>query len=566
MPLLCYNQAMSEVQAYLAIDISAYHNRWIAVVYGQVAGVGLTAEQAYRAAKRIRPKRKPHLMFINNQGKRVLGKEWLTQQPLLKQVVDILQDRQIESYLVGGAVRDMLLGRTVVPDLDFVVPKNGLKTARFVADTLGGAFYALDESRDTGRVICNDAHKSHLDFSSYRGPDLLTDLAVRDFTINAIALKLDHTFELIDPFQGQVDIELKRIQLVSDEALQNDPIRVLRAVRQSIQLNFTIEPKARRQIKVVSPLIMETVSPERQRDELVKLFNTPTPGQALKRLHELAVLSHIMPEVSDMVGVAQSAPHYLDVFDHTVATLDVWEANLLPSIDFDAHPLSELAPWRAELETYLNQQLAGNISYKALVPFAILLHDTGKPMTQSHDDGKIRFLGHEQESVKIARQIMTNLRFSGEAIAFVTMIVKNHMRPLTLSQQDKVSRRAIYRLFRANRYKSVQSGIALALHALADHYGTYPAGKGQGNEKKLLAIVLDLFKAYFEQNDKLVNPSPILTGRDIIDRFNIEQGRLIGRLIRELREAQAIGTVTDETSAIEFITSALEHIRSGDGN
>ncbi|MDM8520041.1 HD domain-containing protein [Anaerolineales bacterium HSG6] len=550
---------MSEVQTHLTIDTTAYKNRWIAVVYGHVAGVGLTAKQAYRAAKRIRPKRKPHLIFINNQGKRVLGKEWLAQQPLLKQVVDILQSKQIESYLVGGAVRDMLLGRTVVPDLDFVVPKNGLKIARFVADSLGGAFYPLDESRDTGRVICNDAHKSYLDFSSYRGPDLLTDLAVRDFTINAIALKLNDSLDIIDPFQGQVDIEQKRIQLVSDEALQNDPIRVLRAVRQSIKFDFTIEPKTEQQIKISAPLLIENVSPERQRDELIKLLNTPRPGQALKSLHELSILAHIMPEVSAMVGIAQSAPHHLDVFEHTVVTLDIWGANLLSSIASASHPLSVLSPWQAELEGYLTQQLAGNISCKALIPFAILLHDTGKPVTQTHDNGKIRFLGHEQESVKIAHRTMSNLRFSGEAIAFVTMIVKNHMRPLSLSLQDGVSRRAIYRLFRANRYKSVQSGIALGLHALADHYGTYPAGEGKAAEEKLLAVVVNMFKAYFEQNDKLINPSPILTGRDIIDRFNIKQGRLIGRLLRDLKEAQAIGEVMDEDSAVEFITSVLEH-------
>jgi putative nucleotidyltransferase with HDIG domain len=530
------------------IDTTIYANRWIAIVRGHVAGVGLTAGQAYRTAKHTNPKRRPQLMFIDTQGKRVIGKEWLNRHPLLQKITKILQTQQIEAYLVGGAVRDMLLDEATITDLDFVVPSDGLKVARRVANILEDAYYyPLDETRGIGRVICSDDDHSYLDFSTYRGDDLLSDLIGRDFTINAIALSLTDPPELIDPCQGQVDLQMKRLQAVSETAMRNDPIRVLRAVRMAIRFDCAIESFTKQLITAAAPLLL-LASPERQRDELIKLLNTPAPGRAVQMLHELEILPHVLPEVAEMVGVEQSAPHHLDVFEHTVATLNTW-SNIKLEGEL-SHPLKQ---WRDDVKDYLAESVAGHLTQQDLLPIALLLHDTGKPATQSKDNDRIRFLGHETESAKIVRQVMGRFRFSGQATSFVEKIVVNHMRPLTLAQQGKVSRRAIYRLFRDSSGAALEAGPAVVLHAIADHYGTYPPGEGQEAEDDLMKVVNRLLQAYFEQRDKVISPPLLLTGHDLISQFGIKEGKLIGQLLRQLKEAQAVGTVSTKEEALEFV-------------
>lgn len=549
------------------LHLNVYANRWIAVVRGQICGVGATADQAYRMAKQARPKRNPQLFYIGEQGRRMIGQEWLYNQPLLQQVAQILRGQHIEAYLVGGAVRDLLLERHPIVDFDFAVPSNGLGVARLVAKKLAGAYYPLDVERGTGRVICSDALKSQLDFATFRGDTLLADLADRDFTINALALRLADPPELMDPFQGQVDLQMGRIQAVSQQAFLNDPVRTLRAVRQAVAFGFAIETKTTQFIRQAADQL-PTVSPERQRDELMRLLNTPAPGQAVQQLHQLEILPHILPEVADIVDVEQSPPHYLDVFNHTTTALDIW-AGLQKTIH-SASPAGGLTSlinqWSEPVRDYLQENLAGNLTIQNLLPLALLLHDTGKPATQSWHNGHCRFLGHEAESAKISAHIMNRFRFSGQATNLVVKTVANHMRPLALANSGRASRRAIYRLFRDTTDQTIQAGLAVALHALADHRATYPPGEGQAAEAALISVVDKLFQAYFEQSDQLVNPTPLLNGRDLINHFGLQEGRLIGQLLSRLREAQAIGAVTTPEAALEFIQSEIEARPEGTSN
>ena len=560
---------MIEANPLEQIDTQIYANRWIAVYMGRVIGIGLTAEQAHRAAKQVRPQRQPQLFFIGETGKRMIPQEWLQQQPLLRQIIQILQNLHVEAYLVGGAVRDLLMGRTHLADLDFATAQDGIWVGRQVYRQLeDAAFYPLDETRGIGRVICAD--KTYLDFSTLRGPNLLADLADRDFTINAIALDIANFDQLVDPFQGQIDLQAKRIQVVKETAFTRDPIRALRAVRQAIQFNFTLSTQTLELIGN-SGSQLHLVSPERLRDELIKLLNTPAPGQAVQMLHELNLLPHILPEVMGMVGVEQSPPHYLDVFSHTCLTLDMWAkmqrewlklttAEITrPDLPNLAAVISTLGQWQVELTDYLQEELAGQITLQKLLPLALLLHDTGKPLTQSHDNGRIRFLGHEQESAKIARQIMARLRFSGEASDFVVKVTANHMRPLNLAQTGHVSRRTIYRLFRDSSTVLIQAGPAVAIHTLADHYGTYPPNEGQAEATKLIAVVNKLLTAYFAQRDQVISPPPLLTGRDLMQLFSLEGGPQIGQLLRLLQEAQASGDISDRDMALDFIKSTLQN-------
>jgi tRNA nucleotidyltransferase/poly(A) polymerase len=178
------------------------------------------------------------------------------------------------AYLVGGAVRDMLLNRRT-HDLDFVLPGKGIETARRVANALRGAFYVLDEERDTGRVVLfePDGERQMLDFSVLRGPDLESDLRGRDFTLNAIALDVHSTQALIDPLRGAADLQAKQLRACAPSSFQDDPIRILRGVRLATAFGFRLLPETIHSMKQAVPGL-ERISPERLRDELFKLLST----------------------------------------------------------------------------------------------------------------------------------------------------------------------------------------------------------------------------------------------------------------------------------------------------
>jgi tRNA nucleotidyltransferase/poly(A) polymerase len=474
-----------------------------------------------------------------------LTEGWLDPYPLLKKVIHVLQTHRLEAYLVGGAVRDMLLGRESIVDLDFAVPGDGLAVARRVANALGAAYYPLDTERGTGRVV---VEKSYLDFASLRGATLLDDLADRDFTINAIAIGLTEPFQLIDPLGGQRDLELGQIRMASATAFSHDPVRVLRAVRQAVEFGFSLEANTEASLRAAASGL-PGISPERQRDELLKLLNTPAPGQAVQMLRRLGVLPHILPEIEPMIGVTQGPPHYLDVFDHTTAALDAW-AGLVQSgfADFPAQ-------LQAAVAQELNEPLAGNLTQQTLLPLALLLHDSGKPATRepAPDSAVVHFYGHERVSAKIAVKIMQRFHFSNQAANFVETVVARHMRPLLLLMDRRASRRAVYRFFRDTAGSGYQAGVAVALHALADHYATYPPGQGEQELRELREVVYKLVAAYFEQREQVVEPTLLLTGRDLIETLGLSEGRLIGVLLNRLKEAQAIGAVTDRAAALAFI-------------
>lgn len=477
--------------------------------------------------------------------------------PLLQQVTYLLQTRRIEAYLVGGAVRDLLLGRTHLVDLDFTVPVDGLNTARYVADQLQADFYPLDPVRGTGRVVSRGDPRYYLDFATFRGSTLYADLKDRDFTINAMAFKLDAPDVLIDPFNGQADLTRQMIRVVTPTSLHNDPLRVLRAVRQASAFGFTIEPHTETCIRQASPALTQ-VSPERQREELVRLLDTAQPAHALQTAQRLDILPHILPDIQALVGVTQGPPHYLPVFEHTLAALNAWDSGISQAV-----PESLREP----VQAYLSQTLAGDLTREQLVRWALLWHDTGKPhlhrtqgqvLTRTETGGKIQFLGHERISQQRAQAALAHFRFSKQALDFVTTVVGQHMRPLHLAQAGTVTRRAIYRFFQATHGE--HAGVAVALHALADHQATYPPGHGEAAGQALAAVVAQLLRAYFEQRDSVVEPPPLLTGHDLMDTLHLKQGKVIGVLLGRLKEAQATGAVTNRAEALAFIQADPDYI------
>src|SRR5258706_1788265 len=289
---------------------SPYAGRWVARVRGKIVAQGGTPEQALHAAQSSRHKEKPEIIYMPLP---------FSYSPLIDKVRDALPNQEI--YLVGGAVRDMLRNR-LSHDLDFALPSNGITLARKVANALNADFIVLDDERDTGRVIVidQDGSRTFLDFATYRnGSTLEADLRSRDFTMNAIAYDI-HAATIIDPLNGASDLRAKTIRVCSPTSLQDDPVRILRPVRQAAAFDFKIEIESRKAMKPAAERL-PNISPERQPDEIFKLLEGPKTNASVRALEMLGVFPYLMPELSAMKGVTQSLPHIYDVWEHTLSVL-----------------------------------------------------------------------------------------------------------------------------------------------------------------------------------------------------------------------------------------------------
>jgi len=258
-----------------------------------------------------------------------------------------------------------------------------------------------------------------------------------------------------------------------------------------------------------------------------------------------------------MDGVAQSAPHHEGVLLHTLSVLRslVLVERIVDGAPVEAAWAAEvgelLAPFRPALIPHLDATLDGGFVGRRLLRWSALLHDVGKPATQTIDQaGRIRFLGHDDAGAALATKLLNRLRFSSEAVRRVRDTVAGHMRPLYLANETHPpSRRTVYRYYRALH----AAGIDVALLSLADHLATYN-GPGPGESwAALLAVVGTLLDTYFTGYTETVAPPRLLNGLEVMELLGMEPGRELGRLLAELEEAQAAGEVATREAAVDFL-------------
>lgn len=480
---------------------------------------------------------------------------------LLTRISRILAEQGIQSYLVGGFVRDMMLGRATA-DIDIAVDANALKVASAMAEALGGRYVPLDKENGVGRVVLNShaAGKWDIDFATLQG-GIREDLARRDFTIDAMAMELNGETgtilgidDVIDPFRGQDDLEGGVIRSVSQNAFRDDPARLLRGIRLAAELGFTIESDTQKLIQSNSRLIT-TVAGERVREELVRLLAVAGAGNWLGYLDESGLFTALIPEMAPAKGVDQPKIHVWDVFQHSIQTVRAIEFILRETgLDYAGDEILEPVPWSEDLLHHFNTGISRGSTRKSMLKLAALLHDIAKPETKTIDEtGRARFLGHPQDGADMAAAIMERLRFSTREIKLVALLIKYHLRPTQMSHEGLPSRRAIYRYFR----DTGDAGIDILFLSLADHLATRGAEINPEQWREHCRIVEYVLHERY-QEASLSAHLKLIDGHDIMRAFGMSQGPEVGKLLEAVKEAQASGEVNSPQEAIDYARRRLD--------
>ncbi len=461
-----------------------------------------------------------------------------------EKVCAFLRRRQVESYLVGGSVRDRLLGRDLTADVDLAVVGNAGALARSFADAEGGAFYLMDAEHDVARAVFGS---QHVDFARLRG-DLRSDLGTRDFTINAMARRISDERgnavdePVVDPFSGLADLDARRIRAVSDRVFRDDPVRLLRATRIAGELGLEIEPQTAATIRRDAALIANA-SMERARDELFKILVLPGAAALIRNLDGLGIAGSLLPEVAALKEQLQSEPHAYNAYEHTVCTLQ-------ELVNIQERQYTEFADRGlvADLHAHQAQIVSADRARGTLLRLTAILHDIGKPATRSTEGAKVHFYGHGAQGAQLAEQVFRRLRLSNDEFKIAARTIEHHLRPAELARGGAVTNRAIYRFFR----DTGDAGVDVTILALADWRAKYAAARDDPRDAQLRAVAVTLLDRYFRAPEVVVHPPLLVDGRTLMRTLAVGPGPQVGQLLEAIREAQAAGQITTAQQALDW--------------
>ena len=450
------------------------------------------------------------------------------------------------AWLVGGAVRDALLGRTTA-DFDIVVAEDPAGAARAVADAAGrAACFELSEEFGAWRVVDRDG-AWQVDLATMRAGSLEGDLALRDFTVNAIAEPLEGGAP-IDPLGGAADLRAGRLRAAGPASFADDPLRVLRLVRVAVE--FGLEPDAQTlELAAAQASGLAGVSGERVLVELRQIVASSHPRAGIELMSRLGALAAVLPELEALRGVEQSAYHHADVYHHTLEVLD---RCVEISIDASAGGGEAALALGANAEraaALLAEPLADEMTRGQALRWGALLHDAAKPLTRAvrPGDGRVTFMGHDVAGAGLAREVLGRLCASERLRAHVAALVRNHLRlGFLVHEPQPLARRTVYGYLRA--CAPVQADVTLL--SVADRLAT----RGRRAEEaidahlRLAAGMLDDALSWHEQPQ----PAPLVRGDELAGELGIAPGPALGRVLEEVAEARFAGEVGTREEAISY--------------
>jgi poly(A) polymerase len=512
---------------------------------------------------------------------------------ILAKISDLLTTQKKQGYIVGGFIRDRLLKRET-NDIDIAVSGDAINIARKIAKETGGKFVLLDDANNVARVVVIENEQPgktardqelrgiewHFDFCSFAG-DIKSDLARRDFTVNAMAVELSQfvaaatatrlssrksataaagkrpALKLVDPFSGKEDLRGKIVRKVSEQIFEADAARLLRAVRLAADLDFTIEPDTESLIRRYSQAITE-VAGERVREELLRLLTRPRATYYLRYLDKLGLLLALIPELAESKGVEQPTVHFWDVFDHSLQTVAAVEFLLRESDwEYSNEDMLTTAPWSDAIDRHLSQEVSSGSNHKVLLKLGGLFHDVAKPMTKSIDDtGRARFLGHTKQGAAMTANILERLRFSNRETRLVESLVYHHLRPVQMANDELPTQRAIYRYFR----DTGEAGIDILLLALADYLASRGPLASMEEWRKHCQLINYILAEHDRQQAEIL-PVKLIDGDDIMNTFDLAPGSLIGRLLTMVNEAHASGDLSTREEALALVQRELSTVK-----
>jgi poly(A) polymerase len=440
-----------------------------------------------------------------------------------------------EAWIVGGAVRDRLLGRATT-DLDLALPDDPQDAARALARATGATPFRLSGAFGAWRVV-GPGHSWHVDLVILRDGDIRADLAARDFTVNALAEPLAGG-ELLDPHGGRADLEARRLRMVTPGALADDPLRTLRAVRIAVDLDLTIEPDTAAVIGREAPGL-ERVAAERIFGELKHVIRSPAVRTGLQLMDAHGITAQLLPELLALRGVEQNVFHHLDVYEHTLEVLDQ-----VTAIERDplAAGFGEHAEAVAEL---LREPLADELTRGDAMRIAALLHDAAKPWTRvERPDGGFGFPGHDREGAQVARDVLHRLRASGALADHVAALCLHHLRLGFLVHERPLDQRAVWRYLRATEPQAAD----VTVFTVADRLAT----RGKNAEPAIRAHVelarevLGIALARRAEGPR----APLLRGDELARELGLRPGRELGELLAQLEEDRFAGAIETREDAL----------------
>ncbi len=441
-------------------------------------------------------------------------------------------------YLVGGTVRDLLMG-TRPADIDLVTGNDMAGLASAIAGRCRGR--VVDLGGKKGFAVLRVASPTLIvDIAPLEEQTIEANLVRRDFTFNAMAYDVEKR-RIVDVTGGRSDLNDKIVRMVSETAFADDPARLIRAYRMATVLSFKIDRQTRDAIGRHAHLI-DRVAGERIWSELMKLFATSASSPFVHNMTEDGLLTSIFPELLPTMGCMQNRFHQYDVFEHSLRTYTQAEALINNAGQHLGHLVTE-------------DELANLAANGALIKYSALLHDVGKPATRKVDaDGRVHFLGHAGHGADLVDTISRRLRLSTLQRKTADTIVRNHIRPLSLflaMQNDASGRRGIVRLF--NRVDHL--AVSLIVHAMADCLAKHAVL--QPKDKSFLAFCERLMADYTEFRNRQAASPPLIDGNDLITIFGLVPSPLFKQILRGVEERRLSGDLSTRDEALAFVKGHL---------
>ncbi len=445
-------------------------------------------------------------------------------------------------WLVGGSVRDLVMGRPL-EDVDLVVEDDAEESARRLAKATSGHAFPLSEEFGAWRVVALDG-SWQVDITPVRGGTLEADLALRDFTVNAIATPLHSGEPVVDPYGGLADLAAKLLRVVGERSYADDPLRTLRMARLACELDFEVEERSRALARRHAPGI-GAVAAERVFYELRRLVAANGVLRGIDLMDGAGLVAQVLPELEELKGVEQNPYHHLDVWGHTLAVLE-------SLLELERNPQSVLGQEGEPVVAELRRPLADELTRGEALRFGALFHDVGKPRTRRVVGDRVLFVGHDELGAEMSRAICERLRTSAALADYVAALARHHLRLGFLVHERPLSRRHVYRYMRSCEPVEVEVTVL----SVADRLATRGERTREEAVNDHLALAAELAgeAARWRRGAKPASP---LRGDDLMRELGIEPGPMVGELLELLREAAFAGEVSSRDEAVELARREL---------